>query len=122
MRDRFASLELLDRQMAAATIAHEAAADLHRELVELGADDDHAGALLGESAALALERIPALARPLRGSASEWAEQELLDPPAAERTAERLEADVRELLPAFAELRARQNQIVAQLLDLVGRAR
>lgn len=122
MRDRSASLELLDRQMAAATIAHEAAADLYRELVDLSADDECAGALLGESAALALERIPALARPLLGLASEWGEQELLDPPAAERTAKRLEADVRELLPALAELRTRQNRIVAHLLDLVRRAR
>ncbi|MGD0452420.1 MAG: hypothetical protein ABSB69_02375 [Solirubrobacteraceae bacterium] len=122
MTPRPAPLELLDRQLAAATIAHEAAADLHRELTELGADDDHTRALLKESAFLALERIPALARPLHPPALEWAEQELLDPPAAERTARRLEGDLTELLPAFAELHARQSQIVVELLDLVGRAR
>jgi hypothetical protein len=122
MTHRPALLERLDRVMAAATIAHEAAADLFRELVELGVEDDHARALLQESLDLALKRIPALARPLRGDALKWVEQELLDPPAAELTAKRLESDITELLPAFAELRAQQNRIVIELVEMVGRAR
>jgi hypothetical protein len=50
------------------------------------------------------------------------EYEMLDPPAAERTAERLEGDVAELVPVLATLRARQNQIIAELLDRISRAR
>jgi hypothetical protein len=103
-------------------IAHEAAADLYRELTELGADDDHARALLQESAVLALGRIPALARPPRDLERAWIEQELLDPPAAERTAERLVGVITELLPAFTRLRARQDEIVVELLGLVSRPR
>jgi hypothetical protein len=122
MNARPASLELLDLQLAASMIAHEAAADLYRELAELGADDDHVCALLQESATLALARIPALARPLRDLEREWAEQELLDPPTAERTAERLAGAVTDLLPAFTRLRARQSEIVVQLLGLVDRVR
>jgi hypothetical protein len=122
MTDRPASLELLDLQLAASMIAHEAAADLYRELAELGADGDHARTLLRESATLALARIPALARPLRDLEREWVEQELLDPPAAERTAERLVGAVTELIPAFTRLRARQSEIVVELLGLVDRVR
>lgn len=122
MIDRPASLKLLDLQLAASMIAHEATADLYRELTELGADDDRARALLQESATLALGRIPALARPPRDLEREWIEQELLDPPAAERTAERLADAVTELLPAFTKLRARQNEIVVELLGLVNRVR
>jgi hypothetical protein len=122
MTDRPAALELLDRLLGAATIAHEAAADLHHELVTLGADDERARALLRESASLVLDQIPTLARPLHGRALEWGEQELLDPLAAERTAKRLEDDLTKFLPAFAELRARQDEVVAELLNLISRAR
>lgn len=122
MTARPASLELLDLQLAASMIAHEAAADLYRELTELGADDDHARALLQESATLALGRVPALAHPLRDLEREWIAQELLDPPAAQRTVERLVDAVAELLPAFTRLRARQSEIVVGLLGLVNRVR
>lgn len=115
-------LELLDSYFAAAMIAHEYVFDLHRELVELNVADGHARELLQESAAVTFERMPALTRQLRGLEREWAEQELLDPPAAERTLERLEGDLAELTPALAALRARQNQIVADLLNLLSRAR
>jgi hypothetical protein len=59
---------------------------------------------------------------LRGLEREWAEQELLDPPAADRTVERFERDLAKLVPTLAALRARQNQIAAELLDLISRAR
>lgn len=119
---RPAPLRLLSRHFRAARLAHEAAADLHRELVELGLDDDHTRALLHESAALALEQMPALVRPLRGPEREWAEQELLDPPASLLTAKQLESGVTKLLPALLALRARQDQIVAELLNRIRRAR
>ncbi len=122
MIERPGPLGQLDGYFAAARIAHEYVADLHRELVELDAAGDHTRELLRDSAAVTLERMPALTRRLRGLEREWAEQELLDAPAAESTIERLEAGLAELVPALTALRARQNQIAAELLDLVSRAR
>lgn len=115
-------LDLADRHLAAATIAHEYAYDLHRELVELNAADERSRALLSESATLALERMPELIRPLRPLEREWAEQDLLDPLAAEDTIKRLEAGLAEIMPTIAGLRARQDQVAAELVDLVDRAR
>jgi len=121
MMDRPACLDLIDGYVAGATIAHEYAFALHRELVEAGTDDDHARRLLRESAAVALE-MPTLARRLAGLEDEWSEQELLDPMAAERTAQLLEERVAELVPDFATLSDRQRQIIAELVDLVTHAR
>jgi hypothetical protein len=42
----------------------------------------------------------------KAGALQWAEQELLDPPAAKRTVERLEVELAELVPAIMALRAR----------------
>lgn len=120
--DRPGPLEVADRYLAAATIAHEYVSDLHRELVACDAADEHSRALLRESAALTLERMPELIRRLRPLEREWAEQELLDPLAAAQTIERLESDLTEIMPTITGLRARQDEIAAELLDLVGRAR
>lgn len=122
MTDRPEPLGLVDTYFAAARIAHEYVFDLHRELAELDAADDHTRALLRESATVALERMPELTRRLHGPEREWSEQELLDPAAAERTIERLNSDIAALLPALAALRARQNQIAAELLARISRAR
>lgn len=122
MTDRPGPLGLVDGYLAAARIAHEYVFDLLRELAELDVADDHTRDLLHESAAVALERMPELTRRLRGLEREWSEQELLDPPAAERTLERLISDVAALVPALAALRTRQNQIVADLLDRISQAR
>jgi hypothetical protein len=122
MTDRPEALRLVDSYFAAARIAHEYVFDLHRELGELDAANDHTRELLNESATIALERMPGVASGLGGREREWSEQELLDPPAAERTAGRLNSDVEALLPALLALRARQNQIVAELLDRISRAR
>ena len=46
-------LDQLDLYFAAATIAHELANDLHRELVELAADDADTRELLREPASIA---------------------------------------------------------------------
>jgi hypothetical protein len=70
---------------------------------------------------LSVEASPLQIRRLRPLEREWAEQELLDPPAAEHTIERLEADLTEIMPTITGLRARQDEIAAELLDLVGRA-
>lgn len=66
--------------------------------------------------------MPALTHRLRGLERDWAEQDLLDPPAAARTIELMNGQVAALVPALAALRARQNQIVAELLDRVRSAR
>jgi hypothetical protein len=122
MIDRPRPLEQLDGYFAAARIAHEYVADMHRELVELDAADDHTRTRLRESAAVVFDRMPTLTSRLQGLEREWAEQELLDPPAAERTIERLAVELAQLVPALTALRARQNQIAAALLDLINRAR
>lgn len=71
----------------------------------------------GQFAALA-----AIDSRLRDLERKWAEQELLDPPAVERTIERLEVELAKLVPALTALRTRQNEIATELLELVGRAR
>jgi hypothetical protein len=110
MIDRPGPLGQLDGYFAAARIAHEYVADLHRELVELDAAGDHTRELLRESAAVVFERMPELTSRLRGLEHKWAEQELLDPPAAERTIERLEVEFAKLIPALTALRTRQNRL------------
>jgi hypothetical protein len=122
MTDRPQPLERLDGYFAAARIAHEYISDLHRELVELDAADEHTRELLHEPVAVTLERMPTVTRRLRALEREWAEQELLDPLTADRTIRRLEDDLADVMPAIAELRARQNQIAAKLFDRVSRAR
>jgi hypothetical protein len=122
MIDRPEPLARLDRYFAAARIAHEYASDLHRELVELDAADVHTRELLRESAAAALERMSTLTLRLRALGREWSEQELLDPPTAERTLRRGERELASAMPAILAVRVRQDQIAAELLDLVRRAR
>lgn len=121
MTERPGPLEQLHRYFLAATIAHEYADDLHCELAELHADDVHTRKLLRESAAVVLKQMPRLARELRGVEREWEEQELLDPVQAERTAQSLGARWADLAPELAALRARQDEIVAELAELLGRA-
>jgi hypothetical protein len=122
MTDRPEPLRLVNSYSAAARLAHEYIFDLHRELAEMDAAGDDTRELLRESATVTVERIPELTRTVRGLEREWSEQELLDPPAAKRTIERLNGDVEVLLPALVALRARQNQIVIELLDRISRAR
>jgi hypothetical protein len=115
-------LRQLDRYFAAATIAHEYVADLHRELAELHADNAHTRELLGESAAVIVRRMPELTRELRDLERELREQELLSPRRAVRTVEVLAARFADLDPALAALRARQDEIAAELVNLIDRAR
>jgi hypothetical protein len=122
MTDRPAPLRLLDHHFAVSGILHAYAFDLRRELLELGGDDDSARKLVQESAAVTLERMPELARELRSLELEWDQQELLDPPAAECTLDRLADLLAGLAPEFAALRGRQDQVIAELLDLVRHAR
>jgi hypothetical protein len=122
MTDRPAPLRLLDHHFAVSEILHAYAFDLSRDLLKQGSDDDRAQQLVKESAAVTLERMPELARGLRSLELAWSEQELLDPPAAARTLDRLAVLLAELALDFAALRARQDQIIAELLDLLRDAR
>jgi hypothetical protein len=122
MTERLGVIEQVDRYFLAARIAHQYAADVHRQLVELDADGAHTRELLGESAAVVLQRMPQLTREWRTLEHEWSEQELLDPPQAESTMQVLIARFGELGPALRMLRARQDEVVAELVDLLGRAR
>ena len=113
---------VLDGYFAAATIAHEYLAGLHRQLGALGADNAHTRALLGESAAVVTKRMPGLARELRQLREEWETHNLLDPLRATRTLERAETRLIEAEPDLRVLRARQDEIVAEMRGLLERAR
>jgi hypothetical protein len=117
--DPFAAL---DGYFAAATIAHEYLAGLHRQLGALGADSAHTRALLRESAAVVTKRMPGLARELRQLREEWEAQNLLDPLRATRTLERAQTRLIEAEPDLSVLRARQDEIVAEIRGLLERAR
>lgn len=116
------SLDALDLYSATVTIAHEAVFGLHRELIGLGAADEHTRALLQESATLSQHRMPTLTRQLRALGAEWERQELLEPVAAARTIERFEEVLARVRPQIVALRIRQGQIAAELCDLLSRAR
>lgn len=62
--------------------------------------------------------MPELTSEWRVLEREWSEQELLDPPKAERTLDILAARFGELEPALRALRDRQDEVVAELVDLL----
>lgn len=122
MTDPPRELQNLDRYFAAGTLAHTYAANVHWELAALGQSDDRTLALLHESAAIILERMPELVRDFRTLADELSAQELLDPGAAETTRSRLSDAFSEIEPALRALRERQDEIAAALRDKLDRAR
>lgn len=122
MAERPGPLGQLDRYFAAATIAHEYIADLHRELTSLHHDSERTRELLRESAAMVLSRMPELTRELRRLALEWGEQRLLDPSQAERTLSAIETGLAEVEPELSTLRTRQDEIAAELRERIDRAR
>jgi hypothetical protein len=122
MTERPDPFAALDRYFAAATIAHEYLAELHRELGALGADSAHTRALLGESAAVVTKRMPGLAREMRKLREEWETQNLLDPPRAKRTLQLAESRLIDAEPELSALRARRKAIVAEMRGLLERAR
>jgi hypothetical protein len=122
MTDRPEELELVDRYQVAAEFAHQFAFDSHRKLVELGAADDNTRRLLAESATIALQEIPAFVRDWHPVEREWFEVELLDPAELPRMTEVLKSRFAELSPMFEALRARQDKIVAELVELLDEAR
>jgi len=122
MADRPESLQLVERYRLATTYGHQYAFGVQRELVELDAGGDHTLKLLAESASITLQEMPALTDDLRSLGREWSEQELLDPPTAERTARALDLRFTELRPKLEALLRRQDEIVAELVRLLGEAR
>jgi hypothetical protein len=122
MTDRPEPLEFVERYLLSANFNHQYAFGVHRQLVELDTDGDHTRKLLAESAAIALREMPALTRDLRTLGSEWSEQNLLDPPKADWTARQVQLRFTELGPALQALLVRQDEIVTELVSLLGDAR
>ena len=122
MADRPEPLELVDRLVASAGFNHLYAFRVHRQLVQLDAAGDDADKLLAESARIALTEFPALARDLRTLGTQWSEQDLLDPPKAQWTARQIQLRFDELDPQLQTLTLRQEEIIAELLALLGDAR
>lgn len=122
MTGRPCSLEQLNRYFAAATIAHEYVADMHRELAALGRSNDQTAELVRESAEVITTRLPALTRKLRDLASKWAERQLLDPAQAAATLRDIDAEFTEVEPELATLRGRQDEIAANLRARLGNVR
>jgi hypothetical protein len=122
MTNRPEEFELVDRYQVAAEFAHQFAFDRHRGLVALGAADENTRRLLAESATIALQEIPTFVRDWRPVEREWFEVELLDPAELPRMTEVLKASFAELSPVFEALRARQDKIVAELVELLDEAR
>ncbi len=108
--------------LASARYNHLYAFRIHRKLVELDAGDERTRKLLTESAALVLQEMPTLTREWKTLEREWSEQELLDPPKAERTAQTLALRFAELGQALEALRVREGELVAELLRLLKAAR
>jgi hypothetical protein len=121
MVERPEPLKQLDRYFAAATIAHEYIADLHRELATLGKGNERTRRLLYESAAVVLSRMPELTRELRALEVEWDEQQLLDQQQAEQTLRAIETSFVAIEPELSKLRDRQDEIAAELRELIDRA-
>jgi hypothetical protein len=122
MADRPEPLELVDRYLGAAELAHAYAFGIHRQIVELDADGDQTRKLLADSAAITLQEIPALTRDWRVLERQWSEVELLDPANLDRVTHALEVRFAELGPALKTLLLRQDQIVAKLVNLLENAR
>jgi hypothetical protein len=66
--------------------------------------------------------MPALTRELRQLREQWEAQNLLDPPRAKCTLQLAETPLIESEPELSALRARQDEIVAEMRRLLERAR
>jgi len=93
-----------------------------RRLVELDAAGEHARTLLAESVAITLTDMPALIADLRALGAQWSEVELLDPANLDSVTHAIQLRFAELGPELEALTARQDEIVAELVALLGDAR
>jgi hypothetical protein len=66
--------------------------------------------------------MPTLARDLRALGAQWSEVELLDPANLDSVTHAIEVRFAELDPKLQNLTARQEEIIAELVTLLGDAR
>ena len=88
----------------------------------MGADDERTRTLVRASADITLRLMPELSKEVRHLGRTWRDQEVLNPPEAERTAELIQARLAALTPQLTELRQRQDEIARELRDLIIRER
>lgn len=115
-------LARLDLLLSAARLAHEVIFDLQNELTARGAAGEATSALLRESAAIALEELPAVLAEARRLAARWQEQSVLDPDEAGRTVNALQAELDRAEPRLQALRGRQRRIARDLQSRLDRER
>jgi hypothetical protein len=118
--DSPAPIRRLDSLFSAALIAHEAIFEMSRELTSSGRAEENAAELLADSARITLTDLPTVAAGARDLAARWEEQCLLDPRAAEETADALAAEVARMEPELRGLMERQRQIAMQLRAMLDR--
>ena len=122
MADRPKELEVVERFDFSARLNHQEAFRVHRQLVELDADTEHARDLFAESVTITLTQMPAVTDDMKALAREWSEVNLLDPAKAEWTARQIRLRFAELAPTLEALTARQDEIIAELVRLLRAAR
>jgi hypothetical protein len=111
-------LALIDEILTAASVAHEAIWELHASLVDEGRANARTRQLLEEAARIAVTALPGVTREARRLYVAWDEQEVLDPTAAAATSQALSDEVDQIAPELARLRTRQNEIAAELRQLL----
>ena len=122
MADRPVELELFERLRASTDSNHFYASRVWRQLVELGAGDQHARILLDESTNITLYDMPALTRDLRALGAQWSEVELLDPANLDPVTRAIQDRYTKLHPKLHTLSTRQDEIIAELVSLLRDAR
>jgi hypothetical protein len=119
MTARPEQVERLEAIQGGAKIAHEVMFDVHRELLEREPARTDSAKLLAESAQIAAMHLPGLTVRLRRLAARWDEENLLDPAAAEETAQQIATEFAAIQPRLKTLIARQREIGARLRALLG---
>lgn len=99
-------------------IAHTTIYDLHLELVDADHTTPKSQELLAESAQIALYKTQEATADVRRLATQWHEQSVLDPQAAEKTAVELETGLAHAESVLRELLARETATAAELRALV----
>jgi hypothetical protein len=118
MADRPDQVARVERILAAARIAHESIYELRRRLALLRPDDERGGALLAESAEIALTQLPAILAAAMQLRTRWVDQVVLDPPGAARTLDELAAELDRAAPHAIRMLGRQRRIAGELQALL----
>jgi hypothetical protein len=112
--ERPTAVQTLDLWLSAFRVGHETIFDLHRELIAVGAADEHVRELFHESADIALVKGAALTRRASSLTAAWDEQSVLGPPQAEKTLRALERELDRIEPGVRSLQARHQAIAREL--------